>query len=82
MTIESPGRACAPLQGKNETKESEQVGKIKLDSPVKKARNLPVKMVLNPPGRLPDDLTTPLPEEEEPQQGQEKVAGLQLPLVS
>ena len=76
MTI---GRACAPLL---EKKENEQIGKSeqpmmeKFESPAKKPRASPIKKLSNlsedyPPRGLPDD-----------EEQHQKIAGLQLPLVS
>ena len=72
MTIESPS--------KKEATESDRIGKI--EQPMSDKLDSPVKKFSDPPARLDDDHPTHLLEEEEPHQGQQKAAGLQLPLVS
>ena len=81
MTIESPA-------SKKEATESDRIGKTeqpmtdKLDSLVNKFSDPPARLDDDHPARLDDEHPAHLFEEEEPHQGQQKAAGLQLPLVS
>ena len=73
MTIESPA-------SKKEATESDRIGKT--EQPMSDKLDSPVKRFSDPPACLNDDHPARLLEEEEPHQGQQKAAGLQLPLVS